>query len=700
MERRSTRSMRSSSMDEEHETTPSRKTKQATEDKSASSKKGQSSQKGASQSSGHEASQTGGSLRKQKTGEHTSTDEAHEDKKHGRSTEKKTDKKGSENIQKEKHDNDYDDAKSKPSVSRVISSKHTPQQRKGIHLSSSKKKVQGKSPGALLEIRSSTSPFKAETLAEPKPRSSAKSEISRSAEKNQEQGKEGSKSKGKVDITVFSPRDTKDSGNKGSAQQKGSEKGSTARKGASQEEILADRMVGEDPTTFKEKKDTNVDRTNQLLHEDDSRFNRMNEMFVEEHKVEERQMVVEQESGTKSTDKKSSIAYQMAQKLLQSEQAAAQGLGEHIRRETPDKDQENQESRQKYSVGEDLRIIEYVNSKLGSNLISKNFWKAAYEDGLLDKRRSVDSMRDRYRNHLRYLSIDDCDRMKEWLVEHDEKGFANFIRKAVKDPSGKIIYVKKLDGIESDVGTNQTIAIVTNKEKKPKTDKPAKPRGKSSKDKARVSAQRQSDYEEDDIESVHEDEYVPVQRKEPVRAMPQAELPVHQPRKQFVHLEEELAPRLPEKRKGYEAMYHIDAQMLPRKVTRDVSFSRPDERFFSTQEEERLRDKETWLREQAMKHSISPDQMKSLFFRCSMNSLILDRYFRGEHNLIWDKDEDDLLTGPYKDVAKRVLSHYKGSANVRQREEFLTKFEHLYSMRGNLAQKQSSNFGQMRRSFF
>ena len=99
-------------------------------------------------------------------------------------------------------------------------------------------------------------------------------------------------------------------------------------------------------------------------------------------------------------------------------------------------------------------------------------------------------------------------------------------------------------------------------------------------------------------------------------------------------------------------MHDIDDHVLPRKALRDYPVYQHEDRMFNTQEEDRLRDKATWLREQAYKNNISPDQMTNLFYRCSMNSTILDRYFRGEKNLIWDRDEDNLLAGPYKEVFK------------------------------------------------
>lgn len=56
----------------------------------------------------------------------------------------------------------------------------------------------------------------------------------------------------------------------------------------------------------------------------------------------------------------------------------------------------------RYSASDDLEILKYIRSKPKEGHISRRFWQRAIEfDFLLKKTRTVDSLRDRYRNHLR-----------------------------------------------------------------------------------------------------------------------------------------------------------------------------------------------------------------------------------------------------------------------------------------------------------
>ena len=108
-------------------------------------------------------------------------------------------------------------------------------------------------------------------------------------------------------------------------------------------------------------------------------------------------------------------------------------------------------SRMKYTVAEDLTIIVYVNSKGGNSALSRTFWRRAVEnDNLLNQKRSIDSLRERYRTQLVFLAGEDIFQMRKWIAAHGEKGHIVFKTITVQDASGNFVRTKKLDKIESE----------------------------------------------------------------------------------------------------------------------------------------------------------------------------------------------------------------------------------------------------------
>eukprot|EP00331_Platyophrya_macrostoma_P026869 CAMPEP_0176448858 /NCGR_PEP_ID=MMETSP0127-20121128/26079_1 /TAXON_ID=938130 /ORGANISM="Platyophrya macrostoma, Strain WH" /LENGTH=141 /DNA_ID=CAMNT_0017835979 /DNA_START=20 /DNA_END=441 /DNA_ORIENTATION=+ len=141
MDRRSTRSMRTASQEDIQEPSSSKKGGNTPEPKSTTEKKNPRSPKVQSQGSQeHEKAATSGT-------------------KHDKSPEQRSTRKGSEHTPKGKHDkDDNEEAKGRSSARKVISSKFTPQLKKNLDVSDSKKKVKpsAQSPAVFLEIRSST----------------------------------------------------------------------------------------------------------------------------------------------------------------------------------------------------------------------------------------------------------------------------------------------------------------------------------------------------------------------------------------------------------------------------------------------------------------------------------------------------------------------------------------------------------------
>ena len=284
----------------------------------------------------------------------------------------------------------------------------------------------------------------------------------------------------------------------------------------------------------------------------------------------------------------------------------------------------------KYSIEEDLEILDYVQSKPDSHFISKNFWKQAVdEDDLLNGKRSSESLRERYRHHLRYLSDEEQHRMVRWHNRHEEAGYGNYSTKPVRDDDGKIHYQKRLEGIDSGADSN-LFSSVSNRKKK----SASKPATLTIDTKEGILKEGESRFEDEITED---------------------------------HL------RASKKRRDYESMHQLDDRLLPRKDFRD------DDYFYEEEDrrERRVSNKEMWLHELAERYSINPDKMTSLYYNCNMDSDLLRRYLDGETEILWNNDEDILLTGSQRESAQRVLSRYKGTSNVNSRSSFLKELDRL-----------------------
>mmetsp|Transcript_27653 Transcript_27653/g.31867 ORF Transcript_27653/g.31867 Transcript_27653/m.31867 type:complete len:462 (+) Transcript_27653:3-1388(+) len=365
-----------------------------------------------------------------------------------------------------------------------------------------------------------------------------------------------------------------------------------------------------------------------------------------------------------------------------------------------------QEVRGKYSVAEDIQIIDYVKWRSGINSLSRNFWQRAVEkDNLLEKKRSIDSLRERYRNQLRNVTEADLVVMRRWVTEHGEKGYITFKSVPGKDSTGKIVHEKKFAGIELENTSNQAgnTGVTKSKSKQQKvakvraSEKPLDANVKSANNGeitqiqirfGQVHGVTAQDMDVDDIESVEDVEEVVKPRK-------------HEKKEKM------------SKRREYENMNRVE-DIYSRKATRENPINRPqstyfeqtrvqtkgNQRRFDEREPEETMNQEAWLELQAERYNIGSEEVIDLFYSCSMNRGNLVRYLEGEKELAWNEDEDALLSGGAKDAAKAVLVRFKGIANVREREEFLQRVEQLRSMISANPQKQRAYSNQRARDFF
>jgi len=132
------------------------------------------------------------------------------------------------------------------------------------------------------------------------------------------------------------------------------------------------------------------------------------------------------------------------------------------------------------------------------------------------------------------------------------------------------------------------------------------------------------------------------------------------------------------KRKDYEGMDKVD-KLLKKKspvvLPDPTHIMKPT--LLTHEEEELVEEKKHWVEEQAKKHNMSEEKFMDLFHRCSMDTHILQRYFKGDTHLLWDDDEDMLLRGPAKKVGKKVLAAYKEASNVKLRVKYLKSLDQL-----------------------
>ena len=112
------------------------------------------------------------------------------------------------------------------------------------------------------------------------------------------------------------------------------------------------------------------------------------------------------------------------------------------------------------------------------------------------------------------------------------------------------------------------------------------------------------------------------------------------------------------KRKGYRVMLGIDELMCQKKVLKKGTMEN------KTGTVEILNESDGYF-------SPNKDQLREIFYFCSMDMDNVNKYLNGEVNLLWIEEEDQLILGPTGELGKLILSRYKGEDNVEQRVKFL-----------------------------
>ena len=108
-------------------------------------------------------------------------------------------------------------------------------------------------------------------------------------------------------------------------------------------------------------------------------------------------------------------------------------------------------------------------------------------------------------------------------------------------------------------------------------------------------------------------------------------------------------------------------------IEREIQKVRPD---INQQTIQTIIEKANWLKNASQTHSKSPKEILNVFYSCSMNVKMLEKYFEGDQNLLWTKEEDEVLQEG-RDRVIRILRKYKSPENVTIRQTFLKQFGEL-----------------------
>ena len=460
------------------------------------------------------------------------------------------------------------------------------------------------------------------------------------------------------------------------------------------------------------------------------------------------------DSIKKSLENKQQLAEKKAieEKML-AEKSQAKS---EIKSSSPTPQQE--EGRGKYSVAEDIKILEYVNAKKDASPTSRIFWQKAFDnDKLLNQKRTADSLRERYRIQLRSLTNEDLDTMRKWVSENGERGFINFKTKTVTDASGNFVHVKRLDKIESDSTQSQSNSTSRSKsalkenshEKMQSSDKKLKElentAGKSKEMQSSsksipkesllpkfnlnsqqkrmdltpsASAKKQIDNKENERSLASSNKTTPNITKN-VSKIEIKEISIHSVGGNRTIEEDQLAKREQKsekstKRKDYQDMQQIDEKMMPRKVNRNEKETQTtpgkDASKMSLSKKQDIQsedikinpddiiNKEAWLESKAKEYHMTSDEITDLFYYCSMDMNLINMALKGQKFLAWTEEEDMLLRGSAKSYAPQILGRYKGESNVKQRIEFLEKIDKISMMVNQKSGKKQSSMTPSRKA--
>ena len=333
------------------------------------------------------------------------------------------------------------------------------------------------------------------------------------------------------------------------------------------------------------------------------------------------------------------------------------------------------QSGMRYTIAEDLQILNYTSIHPLSSAGSRKYWQQAIKDPAFPcKYRTVESLRDRYRYQLRFVEEEDKKRMEEWVKVHGDKGYSIFNTVPKKGPGGKKVFHRKLvileleDTIYSKASTHNVIETQsTNRRDK------------------NMKENRSSTGKVPEI-FIFEPQ-VSISR-EPHRREEEITLDPSLPKSQGLEITHEISsvqtadtefddllkmPSGSKKRKEYHHMNDTDEFIMPYKAIKPnptVDFLDIECEWF-----EEDKSQEQYLN----KDNYHVDQEVDLFSSFSMGFEPVNKYFPLIRSISWSEEEDRLLTSPDKEIYIKILAETKGIANVKERVEFLETFNMLFS---------------------
>ena len=326
----------------------------------------------------------------------------------------------------------------------------------------------------------------------------------------------------------------------------------------------------------------------------------------------------------------------------------------------------------RYTIAEDLQLLNYTKIHPLPSIGSRKYWQQAIKDPSFPcKYRPVESLRDRYRYQLRFVEEADKKRMKEWVEKYGNKGYSLFNTVPLKGARGKKGIRRKLVlfGLEDTIGCHISVDSIE-KVSSIQSDK------SNNKNSTAMRKTNEGLEESHSVGSIEHEEEMPADSS-------YSQLQDTEVRKSKARIRYSLADTdktnktnaNSKKRKGYQHMSETDGFLMPYKAIK----SNLDANLLDIEHESTLtRDIEDNTYEMVSRECLRKSKLLDLFYSCSMNLNRVREYLKSNQSVAWNEQEDRLLMCPEREIHIKTLSLLKGAANVRERIEFLDKFNELF----------------------
>ena len=324
----------------------------------------------------------------------------------------------------------------------------------------------------------------------------------------------------------------------------------------------------------------------------------------------------------------------------------------------------------RYTIAEDLQILNYTNIHPLPSIGSRKYWQQAIKDSSFPcKYRPVESLRDRYRYQLRFVEEADKKRMEEWVEKYGNKGYSLFSTVPLKGVTGGKKGIRRklvLFGLEDTMGCHISVNEIE-KANSIQSDT------SMNKNKSKMSNTSGSS------KHIGVDCDTQISTSDPSLF----QLQVTGARKSKSKLQHSLkdidksieANVSSKKRKEYHHMSETDSFFMPYKEIK----SNLNSNLLGIEHESALiKDVNSKTYETVGQECLRKSRLMDLFYSCSMNCDRVSEYLKSNRSVSWSEQEDRLLMGPEKETHINTLSFLKGAANVRERIEFLEKFNELF----------------------